>query len=163
MDRFNLARPLSFGGNYNRDNHDGLNAIDGIGEEEYVPRDMDGYNRKLNFGPINQLPYPIFHRPLSIPVFPQQLATNYHLFNYGNDENTNRKPIYEYKLNNFNNAAGPHQQQSIQHDSTSTLKEQQQSVNQHPSLKRAIDSIGGANLLKRAVDRIGGGHLLKRR
>lgn len=31
---------------------------------------------------------------------------------------------------------------------------------QHP-LKRAIDSIGGANLLKRAVDRLGGGHLLK--
>lgn len=58
----------------------------------------------------------------------------------------------------------------LEHKTTPNQQQQQQQqgmlggggMGPHP-LKRALDSIGGANLLKRAVDRLGGGHLLKRR
>lgn len=57
----------------------------------------------------------------------------------------------------------------LEHKTTPNQQQQQQQqqgggggIGQQP-LKRALDSIGGANLLKRAVDRLGGGHLLKRR
>lgn len=56
----------------------------------------------------------------------------------------------------------------LEHKGTPNQQQQQQQQHesvqaQRPALKRALDSIGGANLLKRAVDRLGGGHLLKRR
>lgn len=160
FDRLNLARPSALNGNNNRDNHGGSNNIDGMEENEFIPRYSDYYNRKMTLASFNQLPVSIFHRPLA--------SNNFHLSNFGDD--LNRKRFYfEPKQINFN-PNEPHQM-SNQQQSTLPIKEQQAqsyaqssaiNANQHP-LKRAIDSIGGANLLKRAVDRIGGGHLLKRR
>lgn len=103
--------------------------------------------------------------------YERTLANAYRLL--GGDEYRRR---FFMDRNNFNNAPYRSQQQAghIKEETQQQLNDQHELKRAVDSLgganllkrsqfeaKRAVDSLGGANLLKRAVDRIGGGNLLR--
>lgn len=135
--RYNMAKLSELNGN--------ARAIDG----DNLDANEIGYLRNLN-------------------AYTRTLANAYHAYGLGE---LNRKRFYlDRKLNNIDGSAGVQQSPmlpsaSLQSSQKGVRVERpffEQAMGQ-PSMKRAIDRLGGANLLKRAVDRLGGGHLLRRR
>lgn len=116
-------------------------AFDNIDEDEISLHNLDSYGRNVPLNGAN--------------------GGNYRPY----DDYAGRRYYLEHKLSNFlpmQQVRFPPRPNAI-HASSGN---QQSTNNIQPhqlSLKRAIDSIGGANLLKRAVDRLGGGNLLRRR
>lgn len=106
----------------------------------------------------------------NVDGYGRNIGTAYRSYNLADDLDA-RRYYLEHKFNNLHPVQQQQHQQiqsQQQHEQLQQQQKQQQQQQQPLSnaqnqLKRAIDSIGGANLLKRAVDRIGGGHLLKRR
>lgn len=114
-------------------------AFDNFDEDEISLHNLDNYGRNVPLGGVN--------------------GGNYRTY----DDYAGRRFYLDHKLNNFL----PMQRFPPRPNAIHASSGNQQSINNiqphQLSLKRAIDSIGGANLLKRAVDRLGGGNLLRRR
>lgn len=110
-------------------------------------------------------------RPSSFDNIDEDEISLHNLDGYGRNlvQSRNYRPYDDYagKRYYLEHTFFPMHQQHIRNPSLHPLTGNQQqttnNVQSHQlSLKRAIDSIGGANLLKRAVDRLGGGNLLRR-